>query len=128
MIIKICGLAIVGVCAYTVLAHMRSGISFAPKLAITVLIAASALILLEPFPSKIYELASLGGMEGEYVSILLRGVGITFIGQISSDICRDCGDISSANGVELIAKLEIVLLCLPLLDGIIECALKILEL
>ena len=85
-------------------------------------------MLLEPFPEKIYELASIGELEGEYVSILLRGVGITILGQITADICRDCGDTSSANGVELIAKLEIVLLCLPLLDGIIECALKILEL
>ena len=128
MIIKICGVAIVGVCAYAVLTHMKSGISFAPKLVITVLIAASAIILLEPFPKKIYELAAIGEVEGEYVSILLRGVGITLLGQITSDICRDCGDSTSANGVELIAKLEIVLLCLPLIDGIIECALKILEL
>lgn len=128
MIIKICGVAIVGICAYAVLCHMNSGISFALKLGITLLIAASALMLLEPFPEKIYELASIGELEGEYVSILLRGVGITILGQITADICRDCGDTSSANGVELIAKLEIVLLCLPLLDGIIECALKILEL
>ena len=128
MIIKICGVAIVGVCAYAILSHMNSGISFALKIVITTLIAASAIILLEPFPKKIYELAAIGELEGEYVSILLRGVGITLLGQISADICRDCGDTSSANGVELIAKLEIVLICLPLLDGIIECALKILEL
>lgn len=128
MIVKICGVAIVGVCAYAILSQMKSGVSFALKLAVTVLIAASAIILLEPVPKKIYELAAIGELNGEYVSILLRAVGITLLGQFTADICRDCGDNTSANGVELIAKLEIVIICLPLLDGIIGTALKILEL
>jgi stage III sporulation protein AD len=128
VIVRICGVAVIGICTYAVLSHLNSGISFALKIVITALIAAYALMLLEPIPEKIYALASIGKLEGEYVSILLRGVGITVLGQITADICRDCGDTGSANGVELIAKLEIVLLCLPLLDKIIECALKILEL
>ena len=128
MIVKICGVAIVGVCALGLLTHMKSGVSFALKVALTLIIAASAVILLEPIPEKIFSLAAIGNLEGEYVSILLRCVGVTFLGQISADICRDCGDGTSANGVELIAKLEIVVICLPLLEGIIECALKILEL
>ena len=128
MIVKICGVAIVGVCALNLLTHMKSGVSFALKVALTVIIAASAIILLEPIPERIISLAAIGKLEGEYVSILLRCVGVIFLGQISADICRDCGDATSANGVELIAKLEIVVLCLPLLEGIIECAMKILEL
>ena len=128
MIVRICGVAIVGVCALNLLSHMKSGVSFAIKVALTVIIAASAIILLEPIPEKIFSLAAIGKLEGEYVSLLLRCVGVTFLGQISADICRDCGDVTSANGVELIAKLEIVLVCLPLLDGIIGTALKILEL
>ena len=128
MIVRICGVAIVGVCALNLLSHMKSGVSFAIKVALTVIIAASAIILLEPIPERILSLAAIGKLEGEYVSILLWCVGVTFLGQISADICRDCGDGTSANGVELIAKLEIVVICLPLLEGIIECAMKILEL
>ena len=128
MIVRICGVALVGVCAYAILSHMSSGVSFALRISVTLIIGACALLLLEPIPDKLYELASLGGLKEEYVTILLRGAGITVISQITSDVCRDCNDTSAANGVELIAKLEVVLLCLPLIDGIIECALNLLEL
>ena len=128
MIVKICAVALLGVCAYVLLSHLKSDISFAVKIALTVLIGASALLLIAPFPEKIAELASIGEQNAEYVSILLKAVGIAILAQITAEICRDCGEGAAASGVELAAKLEISALCLPLIDTIISSALKILEL
>ena len=104
MIVKICAVALLGVCAYVLLSHLKSDISFAVKIALTVLIGASALLLIAPFPEKIAELASIGEQNAEYVSILLKAVGIAILAQITAEICRDCGEGAAASGVELAAK------------------------
>ena len=128
VIVKVCGAAVIGVFAYTVLSNLRSGVNFAVKLAVTVLMSACALSVISPIPEKISALAQASGIGSKYVSALIRAVGIAMLGQLTSDVCRDCGDNSSANGVELVAKLEIVLICLPLIEEITECAFRIFKL
>jgi len=56
----------------------------------------------------------------EIFTVMLKMTGISFIGCISSSICRDSGESGIATSLEGICKLEIILLCLPLIDIIIE--------
>ena len=127
MIVKVCGAAVIGVFAFTVLQNLRSGVSFSVKLAITLLMGACAVALITPIPEKILALSEISGAGGKYVSVLIRAVGIAVLGQLTADICRDCGDSTGAGGVELVARLEIILICLPLIEEITECAFRIFE-
>ncbi len=48
------------------------------------------------------------------VSTMLKAVGIAVIVQLAADICRQAGEAATANQIEMIGKMEILLLSLPL--------------
>lgn len=63
----------------------------------------------------------------EYMEIILKTLAIAYITQISSDICKDCGEGNIASGVEIIGRLEIILLTMPLLERILNLAGELIQ-
>ncbi len=61
----------------------------------------------------------LGGAES-YLSILLRVIGITYICEFSSGICKDAGYQSIAGQIEILGKLAVMFAGLPILFTVIE--------
>lgn len=122
MFIKICALALICSLSCLLLTHMGASFSFAARLASTVLIGGGLAILAEDAVVEIFSLA--GEFEGvsEYVGCVMRAVGVALLSRLCSDVCRDCGEPTLAGGVELAAKLEILLLSLPLIRRIIDFA------
>lgn len=80
---------------------------------------------ISPAIDLIKRLSSLVGDSGKNIGILLKSMGICYISQFSADSCRDAGQGALAGKVELAGKLAIVLLCLPLLEEIINYAVNI---
>ena len=79
----------------------------------------------EPLLSLI---ATLGTGIGstQYVETILKGIGIVFLTQICADICRDSGEGALAGHIETVGKLELLLLCVPLIEEILATAEKLL--
>lgn len=77
-----------------------------------------AISLIGPIVAYI-DLLLEGAALGEYGPYILKALGIAFLTQICADICRDCGEGSVASGVEIVGKMEIVLLCIPMLERIL---------
>lgn len=92
----------------------------------TVVLCTFALGIISPMLAYVRSLFS-GVNFGEIGGILLKALGVAFLAQICSDICRDCGENSAASGVELAAKLEILLLCLPMLERVLDTAREVLS-
>lgn len=63
----------------------------------------------------------------QYIETILKGLGIVILTQISSDICRDSGESTLAGYIETVGKLELLLLCIPLIEEILATAQKLLE-
>ena len=63
--------------------------------------------------------AYLNGSE-KYLSILFRVIGITYICEFSSDICRDAGYQAVAGQIEVLGKLTVMFAGLPILFAVIE--------
>lgn len=70
-------------------------------------------------------LSGLAGAVGDNVNVLLKSIGICYICQFSADSCRDAGQGALAGKIELAGKLAVVLLCLPVLEKIIDFAVNI---
>ena len=68
-----------------------------------------------------------GIIEDEYVFLLLRILLISVIVKISSDICKDNGNSTIADGIELVGKIIVFSLCLPLIKIITELASGLLK-
>lgn len=65
-------------------------------------------------------LASLTSVSKEYIKILFKITGITFISEISSDIAKDCGYMAVANQVQIFGKISILAISLPVFVELIS--------
>lgn len=57
------------------------------------------------------------------LKILLKALGLCLVAQIASDVCKDCGESALSTSVELVGKLSIVLMALPVAAQLIEISL-----
>ena len=74
-------------------------------------------------------LDSLSGMTSiskDYIKILLKITGITFVSEISSDIAKDCGYLAVANQVQIFGKLTVLVVSLPVFTELIYAVTSLL--
>lgn len=105
---------------------------YKPEFALITTIAAGSVILfmlLGRFTSVFNELKLISesaGIKSEYMEVMLKGLGICYLTQFSSDICNDFGQSSLASKIELCGKITLAVLSIPLLKSLIETISKIL--
>ncbi len=75
---------------------------------------------LEVILTEIGRLEGYLGAGSEYLPILLRIVGITYLAEFAADLCRDAGFSAVAGQVELAGKLTIMAVSLPVIIGLLE--------
>ncbi|MVB12991.1 Stage III sporulation protein AC/AD protein family protein [Caprobacter fermentans] len=125
---NIVGIAGVAVCAAVIAAMLRR---YHQEYAVLLSIAAGVVILLEIFASvapamhQIQTLFSATGLTTDYILILLKTLGISFLAQFAADSCRDAGENALASKMELAGKISIVILSLPLFEKIAETAVNL---
>lgn len=59
-------------------------------------------------------------IDSSYLTIILKMIGISYIGQFSSGICKDAGFSAIAGQIELFGKLVIMTLSMPVLLALLE--------
>ena len=59
-------------------------------------------------------------VDGSYFLTLIKMMGITYIGQFSSGICKDAGYQATASQIELFCKLSVMVLSIPVLMALLE--------
>ncbi len=120
MLFKVCGGALLCVTAVVLLKGIKGEV-WPLQWTGSLVMFTAAMLMLQPVVAYLTELCALTGM-GDMASLLLRGLGVAMLTQLSSDLCRQCGETTLAGGVELAGKAELLLLCLPQLRALMEMA------
>lgn len=60
------------------------------------------------------------GLESGYFEILIKIVGISYLCEFSSNICKESGFIAIASQIEIGGKLTMMVMSMPILMAIIE--------
>ena len=55
-----------------------------------------------------------------YLKVMMKVIGIAYLAQFASDLCRDAGEGAVAGKVELAGRMLILALCIPVLAAILE--------
>ncbi len=55
-----------------------------------------------------------------YVAVLLKLIGIAYVCEFSSNLCKDAGYQSIATQVEIIGKLTILVVSMPIINTLLE--------
>ena len=90
-----------------------------------VVLVASLMILgmgvsrLQDMTKLLQELRDNLGSSGVYIRVLLKMLGITYVAELSSNLCRDAGRQAVAGQIEFYAKILLFGMSLPVLQGLL---------
>jgi stage III sporulation protein AD len=124
-IISIAGIAITAAVLAVMLRQYRHEYAMLISLAAGVLIFVMVISKIQPVFSQIKNLMSGANVNNQYISVLIKSLGVCFVAQIASDSCRDAGETAIASKVELAGKFVVLILALPLFAQIANLALNL---
>ena len=114
------GLGIGAAVLYAVLREAK------PDMAALVSLAAGAVLMLgvlggvQEVLEAMRSLSSRVGLEGTYVSTLLRVIGIAYLAQFGAQACRDAGAGGIADKVELCGKVAVLSIAAPVVVSLMD--------
>ena len=85
-----------------------------------VLILGLAVGKLDYLFESLEEIRSYIPIDSAYMAAILKMIGITYIGQFSSGICKDAGYSAIAGQIELFCKLAIMAVSMPILMALLQ--------
>ena len=127
MIIKITGLVLCEILVFVLLRQYKS------EYAVLVQLCGGVVILFMIFSQLkdviVFFKGALdsSGISSDYISSLIKALGIALITQIATDLCKDNGETALAGQVEFAGKVIIIGVSLPVLRGITQLLLGIVE-
>lgn len=100
--------------------------------ALLVIIISSVVLLgylilqLEDIVNILNELVLKSGIDSEYLKLLLKVTGIVYVVELASNICKDAGSNVLASKMEMVGKISIVVITIPILSSVISVVMDIL--
>lgn len=119
-IVKIVGLGLIAGSLAILLRQQR------PVTATLLSLAAGALILfmvldrVSGIVDVLQDLAVRANVDGLYMGIVLKVIGVAFLAEFGAQVLRDAGESSIASKVELGGKIIILVLAIPVIAAILE--------
>lgn len=89
-------------------------------LAVSILIFCFSMRQVETITAQLGRIRTYLNGADAYLAILLKVIGITYVCEFSSDICRDAGYQAVAGQIEVLGKLTVMFAGLPILFAVIE--------
>lgn len=96
-----------------------------PEIAIVIAILSSVMLALYGFNemkdilSVFDKIKTYSKIPSSYFQILLKLIGISFVCEFSSNICKDAGSPSIAKQIEFVGKLSILIVGLPIFESLL---------
>lgn len=119
-IIKIVCLGLSSVLLGLFLRQMKSPLAEVISLAACLLIIFYSLTKLSAVFGMINTLGSYFSGQKDYFRILLKIIGITYLADFSSNICRDAGYSAIAGQIEIFGKISILAISSPIILALLE--------
>lgn len=115
--------ALLGILTILIAMAMRQGkAEFSTFVSFTgsILIAWIAVRLLKGIIGSFERMEKLVSVDMEYITLLLKMIGVTYLSEFSSAICRDAGYSAVAGQIELVGKLTILTIGMPIVFALFE--------
>lgn len=119
-IFKIVGLSLAALTAVLVLRAYR------PELAVQAAVAAGIVLLLiavtelSGVMETVDAIVAKYGLNSEHIKVVLKVIGIAYLAQFAAQTCRDAGEGAIAAKVELVGRILIVTVAVPVVLAILD--------
>ena len=124
-IVQVVALGLVAAILVTFLREHR------PEMAIQVSLVAGIIIILMVISkvavavNTITEMAIGAGINFLYMQTLLRIIGVAYLAEFGSQVCRDAGEGSLASRIEFAAKILILVMAVPIVIAVMDSIIRI---
>ncbi len=125
--VRVSLLGITGIVLGFLLKGTRPEYSFYVSLGIGVCILMMAVGKLDYLYEALETIRETIPIDSGYLSALLKMIGIAYVGQFTSGICKDAGYAAIGGQIELFGKLVIMSLSMPILLALLETVHAFLE-
>ncbi|MCR5480308.1 MAG: stage III sporulation AC/AD family protein [Ruminococcus sp.] len=119
-IISVCGFCIASVIACKALENDSRQL----KTVLTLVVAAIFLLSTVGFVSQIISAVSslfdAAKIDGMYIKVIFKCLGVTYLTQFAADYCKDCGENAIASQVLLAGRISVLVISLPLFKAFVE--------
>ncbi len=115
--------ALLGILTIIIAMAMRQGkAEFSTFVSFTgsILIAWIAIQLLDGITGSFARLEKLLSVDMEYIELLTKMIGVTYLSEFASSLCRDAGYSAVAGQIELVGKLTILTIGMPIVLALFE--------
>lgn len=117
---KVALIGIISVLLYLQMKQMKSDFGLYITFAAGILIFIYAYYQLEYIIDTINRIQSLIKVNDTYISILLKMIGIAYVSEFSSAICKDAGCSMIGGQIEMFGKLTILAISMPVVLSLLE--------
>ena len=122
--IKVIMAALAGVFLAAVLKSVKSEMTMLVAAGVSVLILFYILSGLSVIVEQLKMLQGYIGISGKYIGILVKMIGISYMTQLAADICRDNGQTAVTGQLEVVCKITIAALGMPVVLTLFEVVTK----
>ena len=119
IVLKICGIAVLGLVAVVLLRGMRAEYAAFAGIITGILLLFTVLAQFSSVMDLVEEMTEKTGFS-LYFEVILKAMGLGMLAEVTADICRDNGATAIASKVEFGGKMAILSLSLPILRKLID--------
>lgn len=125
-VIKIIGIGMIALIIIVIVKQYR------PEFAVYISIIAGVLILsisiqkMGEIVTLIQSISEKAGINGKFLSILLKITGIAILTEFAVSICKDSGEAAIASKIEIGSKVIIISMSIPIISSLLELMMNIL--
>ncbi|MBQ3251849.1 MAG: hypothetical protein IJB02_01215 [Oscillospiraceae bacterium] len=124
---KILGVVSVGVILCLILSQKAKDYSAILTILLCCIICAAAAAFIKPILELLDRLGALIEKSDSWMPIILKSVGLAYIGETVCTICTDTGHASVGKSLQMLTTVAILWVSLPLMEGLLELIQSILE-
>ena len=101
-------------------------IALALTVAVSCMVLLAAVDYLKPVVGFIKRLEEIASIDGQWIAVLLKAVGIGLVAQISALICEDSGNAALGKTIQFLSSAVILWIAIPLMNALLDLIQRIL--
>ena len=126
-VFKIVGIALTGAILSLTVKEYRRDFSVCIGIITGIILLFSVAQGLNGIFSETHNIILKSGVKTEYLTAILKVVGISFITQFSAEVCRDAGQNAIASKLEISGKILILTFTLPIISDFLDICINALN-
>ena len=126
-IVRIAGVGLIGAVISILIRRARPEFSMMIPVVISFTIMAAAAPYLRDVIGELASLSAGVGINGDYMAVIVKIIGVSYLASISAELCRDAGEKAIAAKIELGGKLMILAMSVPLITRMLDLVREIMR-